>query len=103
MVAAISIILSIAALVCSIYVFMVNRKQDKRSLLVKMHELLTSDRYQRGRSLLFEKVVDESSIKQLSGAEYREINGAISGFSLLGLYVKNGYVNENDVFEAWAI
>src|SRR5215813_699403 len=103
MIAAISITLSIAALTFSIFVFIKNRQQDKHNLLIKMHELLTADRYQKGRALLFEKVVDESSIEQLSAEEYREINGAISGFSLLGLYVKNGYVNTNDVMEAWAI
>jgi hypothetical protein len=99
----VAIAISTAALVLSIAVFIRNRQQDKRNLLIKMHELLTSDRYQRGRALLFEKVVTETSIEQLSPEEYRDINAALSGFSLLGLYLKNGYVSNRDVMEAWAI
>jgi hypothetical protein len=103
MVAAISITLSIAALIFSIYVFVNNRRLDKRNTLIKMHELLISDRHQKGRYLLFEKVTDESSVERLSDGDYRDINGAISGFSLLGIYVENGYINERDALEAWAI
>jgi hypothetical protein len=103
MAATISISLSVVALIFSIYVFINNRRADKRNTLIKMHELLISDRHQKGRFLLFEKVTDESSVERLSDEDYRDINGAISGFSLLGLYVENGYVIERDAMEAWAI
>lgn len=103
MTAVVSIVLSIAALMFSIYVFVNNRRLDKRNTLIKMHELLISDRHQRGRFLLFDKITDESSVDKLSDEDYRDINGAISGFSLLGLYVQNGYVNERDALDAWAI
>lgn len=103
MAAGISIALSIVALIFSIFVFINNRRQDKRNTLIKMHELLISDRHQKGRYLLYEKVTDEASIDELSDEEYRDINGAISGFSLLGVYVMNGYVDENDVLGAWAV
>ena len=98
-----SIALSVFALLFSVYVLADSHRRDKRDILIKMHELLTSDRYQRGRYLLFEKVIDEASVERLSGEDYRDINGAISGFSLLGLYVEKGYVNEQDVLDAWSI
>jgi len=79
MTADISIALSIAALAFSMYVFIVNRRRDKRDILIKMHEMLTSDRHQKGRHLLFEKVTDEPSVERLSDEDYRDINGAISG------------------------
>ncbi len=103
MVAYISIILSITALMLSIFVFADGHKQDRRNILLKMHELLISDRHQKGRYLLFEKVADEPSVERLSDQDYRDINGAISAYSLLGLYVQNGYVNESDVLDAWAV
>src|SRR5262249_21286188 len=55
------------------------------------------------RYLLYNKVTDESSIERLSSEDYRDINGAIFAFSLLGLYVDNGYVSEQDAMEAWSI
>jgi hypothetical protein len=97
-----SIALSIAALAFSIYVFFNNRRLDKRDNLIKMHELLISERQQRGRYLLHEKVRDESSVEHLSPEDYRDINSAISALSLLGLYVTKGYVNEQDALGAWA-
>jgi hypothetical protein len=103
MTADISIALSIVALLFSMYVFIINRQKDKRDILIKMHEMLTSDRHQKGRYLLFEKITDETSVERLSGEDYRDINGAISGFSLLGLYVQKGYVNKADVLDAWDV
>jgi hypothetical protein len=103
MITAISIVLSIAAFTFSIYVFVDSHKKDRRNILLSMHELLISDRHQKGRYLLFDKVTDEPSVERLSDQDYRDINGAISAYSLLGLYIENGYVNERDVLDAWAV
>src|SRR5215813_14020195 len=96
-----SIALSIVALTFSIYVFVDSRVRDRRDVLMKMHELLISNELQRGRYLIFDKVVDEDSVDRLSGQGYRDINRAIAAFNLLGIYVKNGYVNERDVMDIW--
>jgi hypothetical protein len=96
-----SIALSVIALIFSIYVFINNRTRDRRDILMKMHDLLISDDLQRGRYLLFDKVVDEDSVDRLSDQDYRDINRAIAAFNLLGIYVKNGYVREQDVMDAW--
>ena len=97
----IPIVFSVLALAFSIYVFVDSRKRDQRDVFIKMHELLISDDIQRGRYLLFEKVVDEESVKRLTDEEYRFINRAIAAYNLLGVYLKNGYVNERDVMEVW--
>lgn len=96
-----SIVLSIAALIFSMYVFIDSRVRDRRDLLIKMHEILISDDLQRGRHLLFTKVTDEASVDGLTDEEYRNINRVISVFSLLGIYVEKGYVSAQDVIDAW--
>jgi hypothetical protein len=101
MIAVISLLLSITASLFSIYVFMDNRKRDKRDVLIKMHEMLISEDLQRARYLLFEKVTDKASIQRLSDKDFRDINSAISAYNLLGIYLKNGYINERDVMETW--
>jgi len=73
MTADISIALSIAALMFSMYVFIINRQRDKQDILIKMHEMLTSDRHQKGRYLLFEKITGEPSVERLSDEDYRDI------------------------------
>jgi hypothetical protein len=95
------IVLSITALIFSIYVFVDSRKRDQRDIFIKIHELLIIDNIQRGRYLLFEKVVDEDSVKRLTDQEYRDINQAIAAYNLLGIYLKNGYVSQRDVIEVW--
>src|SRR5689334_656080 len=95
------IALSVIALVFSIYTFIDNHMRDRRDILMKMHDLLISDDLQRGRYLLFDKIVDEDSVDRLSEQDYRDINRAIAAFNLLGIYVKNRYVSERDVMDAW--
>lgn len=95
------IVLSIAALVFSFYVFLDSRKRDQRDVFIKIHELLISEDIQRGRYLLFQKVTDEESVRRLTDEEFRDINRSISAYNLLGVYLKNGYVNERDVIEVW--
>jgi hypothetical protein len=61
-----------------------------------------SDDVQRGRYLLFEKVVDEASIQSLSSQDYGDINRALAAFNLLGLYVQKGHVEKKEVMDVWA-
>jgi hypothetical protein len=98
----IPIIISAAALVFSFYTFTNSRRQDRRSVMLKMRELLVSEDLQRGRYLLFNKVIDEASVRQLDGQEYRDINRALATYNLLGLYVERGYVDEEDIMDVWA-
>jgi len=98
---AVPVVLSVIALVFSIYVFIDSHKRDRRDTFIKIHELLISTDIQRGRYLLFEKVTDVESVKRLPDDEYRDISQAIAVYNLLGVYLKNGYVTERDVVEVW--
>lgn len=98
-----SIVLSVLALGFSMFVFIESRRRDRRDIFLKITEYLTSDDIQRGRYTLFEKVADEPNVERLSDDEYRDAHRAVNAFNVLGLCVKNGYVNERDVLDAWAI
>jgi hypothetical protein len=100
---AFSIVLSILAFGFSIFVFTESRRRDRRDIFLKNTEYLAGDGIQRGRYVLFDKVIDESSIERLTDDEYRDVHRAVNAFNILGLYVKNSYVSERDVLDAWAI
>ena len=74
-----------------------------RDVFLKINEYLTSEDILRGRYVLHRKVADEDSIENLSDREYRDIHQAITAFNTLGLYVKNGYLDEQDVLDIWAM
>lgn len=98
-----SIVLSVLALGFSAYVFIDSRSRDRRDMVLKIHEYLSSDELQRGRYLLFEKISDGASVDGLSGDEYRHINRALGAYNAIGAYVKNGYVSTSDVMQLWAV
>ncbi len=103
LIATVSIIISVAALAFSFFVFFDGRRRDKRDMFLKMHQLMISDDIAKGRYILFEKVTDEESVERLSDDEYRDINRALATFNALGLYVENKYLREGDVMDMWAI
>src|ERR1700761_3050107 len=91
--ATLSIVLSVFALCFSMYVFVDSRRRERRDMFLKIHETLINDDLQRGRQLLFIKVTDECSVESLNPDEYRDVNRALGTYNILGLYLKNGYVN----------
>jgi hypothetical protein len=84
------------------YVFVDSRRRERRDMFLKIHETLINDDLQRGRQLLFIKVTDECSVESLNPDEYRDVNRALGTYNILGLYLKNGCVNERDVLDLWA-
>jgi hypothetical protein len=101
MVSILTIALSTTALTFSVYVFFNTRVRDRRDVLMKMSEMFISNDLERGRYLLFNRVTDEASVDHLNDQDYHDINRALSAFNLLGLYVKNGYISEQDAIEVW--
>lgn len=97
-----SIILSIIALIFSIYVFTNSRKQNKRNAFLQIHDLLLSDEIQKGRQTLLLKVTDEASVRELSDEDYRDIHRALGILNALAYYMKSGYVDEMDALCMWA-
>ena len=56
------VILSIIALIFSIYVFAAGRKQSKRNAFLQIHDLMLNDAIQKGRQTLLLEVTDEASV-----------------------------------------
>lgn len=99
----VSLMLSTIALTVSVLGYVDARKRDKRDTFQKIHENLISDDKLHGRQLLFEKVSDLASVTALTREEYRMINRALDAYEALGLYMRRGYVDEQDVLEIWAV
>jgi hypothetical protein len=102
MIAGLSVLISVTALCFSFFAFFEARQKDRRDTFLQMHQLLISGDLRRGRFILFQKVTDENSVKNLSDNDFRDIGRTISTYNALGLYVKNKYVKERDVMELWA-
>ena len=99
-----SILLSVLAFGFSLFVFVDSRRRDRRDVFLKINEYLTSEDILRGRYVLHQRVTDEANVESLlSDREYRDVHRAITAFNTLGLYVKNGYLDEQDVLDIWAM
>lgn len=103
MAAVVSVIISVAALTFSFFVFAENRSKDKRDTFLQMHQVMISVDVAKGRYLLFEKVAGKESVERLTDDEYRDVNLALATYNALGLYVQNKYVRERDVMDLWAV
>jgi hypothetical protein len=102
MTATVSVIIALIAVGFSFFAFLDSRVKDRRDLFLQMHQLLISEELRRGRFILFQKVVDEDSVKRLSDNEWRDIDRALSAYNALGLYIVKRYVKESDVMDLWA-
>jgi hypothetical protein len=55
----------------------------------------------RGRQLLLSQTFDEVSIENLSFSDRANISRAMAIYDTLGLYLRRGYLIEDDVIEMW--
>lgn len=101
-----TIAISLAALAVSLSsfltTFLATRRRDRRDLLFKMHERLTTADQQRGRRLLY--VMSESGrrVEDLSDDEYELVNNALASLNTLGIYYERRYVPRAALLELWA-
>ncbi|WP_405804060.1 hypothetical protein [Streptomyces sp. NBC_01187] len=93
------VVISVVALVVSVFSLMERRRVDKRDLTLKLHETLVSPELQAGRRLLFNL---EREVSQLSSEEYASANRALATLDVAGFYCDKGYVNEQDILDLWA-
>ena len=100
----IPIVISCAAFTFSIFTWQGHRRQDKRDLLLKIHERLTDVDIQRGRRILYQKVrsVEEAKTLFLENPEdYDLANRALSMLNMAALYVEYGYVDKELFMLDW--
>jgi hypothetical protein len=101
MIAITSIVLSAVAVAFGIFVFVEGRQRYKRDVFLKIHELMISEDQYRGRQLLLSRDLDDASIEKLTLKDRANISRAIATYDTLGLYLRRGYLIENDVIEMW--
>jgi len=101
-----TIALSAAALAVSLSSFLANfltaRRRDKRDLLLRMHERLTTADQQRGRRLLYVMSEEGNRVNDLSDEEYELVNSALASLDTLGVYYQHRYVPRAALLELWA-
>jgi len=95
------IILSIIAVAFSVFVFVEGRRRYKRDVFLKIHELMIGEGQYRGRQLLLSQTFDEASIEKLSLSDRANISRAMATYDTLGLYLRRGYLIEDDVIDMW--
>jgi hypothetical protein len=101
-----TVAISAAALAVSLSSFLATfltaRRRDKRDLLLRLHDRLTTADQQRGGRLVYVMSEDGKRVQDLSGDEYELINNALASLSTLGIYYQRRYVPRKALMELWA-
>jgi hypothetical protein len=97
-----TIAISVAALAVSITTLLLSRRRDRRDLLLRMHEHLTTADQQRARRLLYLMSESGRRVEDLSEQEHALINNALASLNTLGIYYQRRYVRRKDLLEIWA-
>lgn len=96
---AVALTISLVALAFSTFVFVHNRRVDKRKLLLQIHDqLLAADR-QEGRRILFQMHEQARSPDDLSAEEFRSVNHALASLNTIGFLFRKRYVPRSDVVD----
>ncbi|WP_433305088.1 DUF4760 domain-containing protein [Actinoplanes sp. CA-030573] len=96
------IVISSIALGFSVFAFREGRIRYKRDLFLKIHELMISEDQYRGRQLLLMGTFrDDNSIESLPADQRANISRALGAYDTLGLYLRRGYLIEEDVMTMW--
>jgi hypothetical protein len=101
-----AIAISAAALGLSVSSFLVNflvaHRRDKRDLLLRLHERLTTADQQHGRRLIYEMSDKGTRVEDLDPADYDLVNSALAWLNTLGIYYQRRYVPRAALMELWA-
>jgi hypothetical protein len=74
---------------------------DTKDVFLNIHEHMISEDQYQGRQLLLSQTFDEVSIENLALSDRANISRAIAMYDTLGLYLRRGYLIEDDVIEMW--
>ena len=96
-----TVAISIAALAVSLSALLATRWRDRRDLLLRVHEQLSTTDQQRGRRLL-SRIGRGTPVDGLTDQQYDLVNNALASLNTLGIYYHRRYINRNDVLELWA-
>jgi hypothetical protein len=94
-------VISCAALLVSITVFLQSRRVSRRELLLKVHDQLLGLERQQGRRLLFQMAEDGRSLSDLTDEQFAAINHSLSQMNVLAYLHLKRYVPRRDVIVLW--
>ncbi|HEU5469403.1 MAG TPA: hypothetical protein VFV67_02030 [Actinophytocola sp.] len=98
-----AIIISIAALMLSSFVFAYNHRTAKRDLMIRIYDqLLAADR-QQGRRVLFELCEYGRKPEDLCEDDFRSANHALAWLDLMAMLYDKRYIPRRDSMALWGI
>src|SRR5262245_19077114 len=91
----IALIISSAASAFGIFTWRDHKRQDKRDLLLQLHERLHDVELQRGRRILYQvrSVEDARALFQQGPEDYDVDNKALWMWDIAALYADKGYID----------
>jgi len=97
-----TIAISIAAFVVSAATFSTSYWRDRRDLMLRVHERLTSMEQQRGRREIHRMGDQHKRIEDLTPDQYDKINNALAALDVMAVYYKRKYIPREPILEFWA-
>ncbi|WP_431773594.1 hypothetical protein [Streptomyces cucumeris] len=82
----------------------VSQRQQRRDLFLALHEKLSREDQQSGRTVLRERihsVEDAKDIRAHDAEGHRQAASALAMLDILGLYAEKGFVDKRLVLEEW--
>lgn len=98
-----AVVVSFVAVLFSTFVFVYNRRTSRRDLLLETHERQLQVENQQGRAVLFEAQASGTPAGDLSAADFRSANHALSSLNMLGFLCCRRYVSMRDAIALWGL
>jgi hypothetical protein len=99
----VALVISSAAFVFGIFTWRDNKRQDKRDLLLQLHERLHDVKLTRGRRILYRvcSVEDAEDLFHQRPDDYDSANRALWMLDIAALYVEQGYIDREIFMKSW--
>jgi hypothetical protein len=97
-----TIAISIAAFVVSAATFSTSYWRDRRDLMLRVHQNLTTIEQQRGRRAIHRMSDQHKRVEDLTPDEYDLINNALAALDLMAVYYRRRYIPREPMLEFWA-
>jgi hypothetical protein len=99
----VALIISAAAFVFGVFSWRDRKRQDKRDLLLQLHERLHDVKLARGRRILYHvcSVEDARVLFHQRPEDYDSANRALWMLDIAALYVEQGYIDRRMFMELW--
>jgi hypothetical protein len=102
--AVVSAVVAVAALAFTIHLAKAGTEQNRRDLFLSVHERLCQEDAHRGRRILWDQIGSEDQARIMRRdhpEEWRQVVHAIAMLDMLGLYVRQGYIDKDLALKEW--